>query len=161
MPGIHIKGTLSCALHESDNTVGFKSCTGFFPLSHIGRNLNIVLIKQILVDPKVSCITGANSQCLDLTVYCHTGKRSLIQLVCIIIAQISFECICQINRLTAKNLDAAVCGTRRYFKDIYAFTICQRRFDGCIIIINRCLFPCNPDIRIGFIKFCDILLIKR
>ena len=160
MPGIHVESSLSCTLHKSDNTVCLKSCTGLFPLVHVRRHFYIVLIKQVLVNPKVSCITGADSQSLNLAVYRHTGKRSLIQFIRIIIAKISFERVCQINCLTAKNLNTAICGTGRYFEDIHTLAICQRRLNCCVIIIHRCLLPCDLDIRIGFVKFCNILLVK-
>ena len=161
MEGVHVKCTLAGALNKSDDSIFLKSSAGLLPGFHIGRNLDFILVKQILVDPQITCIDSTNTESLQLTVNCHCVQRNLTELVSIIITERLFDSIRKVDRRRTIHSNTAICRTGGALEQVNAFSICQSRLQSRVIVIDRDLLPGNVDIRIFLIEFRDVLFIYR
>ena len=159
MESIHVKCTLACTLYEADDPVLFELGDGCFPGFHIGRDLDFILVEQILVDPQITCVDSAYAESLQLTVDRHRVQGDLAELVGIIITESFLYSIRQIDRGRTIDSDAAICRTGGALEQVNTFSICQSRLQGSVIVIDRDLLPGNIDIRIFLIEFRDILFI--
>ena len=159
MVGVHVEGALTGTLNKADDAVGLKGLAGLLPLFHVGGDLYIVLVKQILVNPQVAGVYGAHTQALQNTVHGHGGYGGFAELILPVVAQSGLDGRLQVDGLAAEDGDAAIGGAGGNLKGIHTLTVGKGGLQRGVVVVDGGLLPGHLDVGIQLVEFRNVAFV--